>query len=53
MRSTTVVMFLMVFVLTGCGGQADKSTNANGGSTVTEQVAEGMQLVKLKLPGMT
>ena len=47
----------------GCGGSADNptsagsnsinSTNDSVNSTVDEQAAEGMQLVTLRLPGMT
>ena len=63
MRSTTVALALAVFALVGCGGSADNptsagsnsinSTNDSVNSTVDEQAAEGMQLVTLRLPGMT
>ncbi|MCH2201715.1 MAG: hypothetical protein MK102_07080 [Fuerstiella sp.] len=53
MRSTKVALALTVFTLGGCGGTADNPTGVSVNSTVDGQVAEGMQLVTLRLPGMT
>ncbi|MCH2210823.1 MAG: hypothetical protein MK110_05945 [Fuerstiella sp.] len=63
MRSTTVAMALAVFALIGCGDSADNPASAdhnavspatdNVNPSDTEQMTEGIQLVTLRLPGMT
>ena len=58
MRTTAIVMAFAMLVAVGCGGKAEptstsKNSSTTAGSSAPIKVAEGMKLVKLKLPGMT